>query len=162
MSILLKTSAGNSKKTPNKIFKENDRSITIQIWFRFAIFTLREKCPNTEFFLIRILLYSDWIRIESVNLRIHSEYRKMRTRKNSLYGHFSGSVTFRFFSSSAKLLVRKPPSKRKNEIYLTVIPNFLFFIIDSYKERTYLLTCFIVGLLSSFFSYLFTRYQFHI
>ena len=23
--------------------------------------TLREKCPNTEFFLVRILLYSDWI-----------------------------------------------------------------------------------------------------
>ena len=24
--------------------------------------TLREKCPNTEFFLVRIFLYSDWIR----------------------------------------------------------------------------------------------------
>ena len=25
-------------------------------------FTLREKCPNTEFFIVRIFLYSDWIR----------------------------------------------------------------------------------------------------
>ena len=25
-------------------------------------FTLREKCPNTEFFLVRILSHSDWIR----------------------------------------------------------------------------------------------------
>ena len=26
-----------------------------------AIPTLREKCPNTEFFVVRIFLYSDWI-----------------------------------------------------------------------------------------------------
>ena len=26
----------------------------------------REKCPNTEFFLVRIFLYSDWIRTEYV------------------------------------------------------------------------------------------------
>ena len=36
---------------------------------------LREKCLNTEFFL--------------------SEYRKMRTRKNSVSGHFSRSVSYR-------------------------------------------------------------------
>ena len=38
--------------------------------------TLREKCANTEFFLVRI----------------QSEYRKLRTRKNSIFGHFSRSV----------------------------------------------------------------------
>ena len=38
--------------------------------------TLREKCPNTELFLVRILLYSDWI----------------RTRNNSVFGNFSHSV----------------------------------------------------------------------
>ena len=26
-----------------------------------SILALREKCPNTEFFLVRIFLYSDWI-----------------------------------------------------------------------------------------------------
>ena len=31
--------------------------------------------------------------IYKVNLRIQSEYRKMWTRKNSLFGHFSRSVT---------------------------------------------------------------------
>ena len=31
-------------------------------FLRAAIVTLREKCPNTEFFLARIFLYSDWIR----------------------------------------------------------------------------------------------------
>ena len=30
--------------------------------------------------------------IYEVNLRIHSEHRKMQTRKNSVFGHFSRSV----------------------------------------------------------------------
>ena len=51
-----------------------------------------------------------------------------------LFGHFSRSVIFKFFSSSVKLLVTKAPSKRKNEVSLTLIPNFLFFIIYNYKE----------------------------
>ena len=61
-----------------------------------------KKCPNTEFFLVRIFLYSSWIRrftvfeldteIYSVNYCIQSEYRKIRTRKNSLFGHFSRRV----------------------------------------------------------------------
>ena len=38
--------------------------------------TLREKCPNTEFFLVRI----------------QPKYGKVRTRKNSLFGHFLLSV----------------------------------------------------------------------
>ena len=42
-----------------------------------SIIVLREKCPNTELFLVRI----------------QSEYRKIRTRKDSVFGHFvrSGS-----------------------------------------------------------------------
>ena len=39
---------------------------------------MREKCPNMELFLVRI----------------QSEYGKIRTRKNSVFGHFSGSVVF--------------------------------------------------------------------
>ena len=42
------------------------------IIIHFSRFTLHEKCPNTDFF---------W-----------SEYGKMRTRKNSIYGHFYRSV----------------------------------------------------------------------
>ena len=34
--------------------------------------TLREKCPNTDFFLVRF----------------QSKYGKIRTRKNSVFGHF--------------------------------------------------------------------------
>ena len=53
--------------------------------------TLHEKYSNTEYFLACISLYSDWIRGFIINLRIHVEYRKIRTRKNSLFGHFSRS-----------------------------------------------------------------------
>ena len=40
--------------------------------------SLREKCPNTELFLLRIFC-------------IQSDYRKIRTRNNSVFGHFSRS-----------------------------------------------------------------------
>ena len=40
------------------------------------LYSLREKYPKTEFFLIRVFSYSDWIRRLTVNLRILSEYRK--------------------------------------------------------------------------------------
>ena len=36
------------------------------------------------------------IRSYGVNLRIQSECRKIRTRNNSLFGHFSRSVSFAF------------------------------------------------------------------
>ena len=56
---------------------------------------LREKCPNAEFFLVRIFLHLDWIRrfteFYRVNLRIQSKYRKIRTRENSIFEHFSRS-----------------------------------------------------------------------
>ena len=44
--------------------------------------TLREKCPNAELLLVRIFLY------------FRTEYRKIRTRNNFVFGHFSRIVTF--------------------------------------------------------------------
>ena len=46
--------------------------------FCFLSISLREKCSNTEFFLVSIFPHSDWI----------------RTRKNSVFGHFSRSVSY--------------------------------------------------------------------
>ena len=49
--------------------------ITHKIWEHLAgVFTvsLREKCPNTEFFLVQILAHSDWIWRDSLNLFIFS------------------------------------------------------------------------------------------
>ena len=47
-----------------------------QISLRTTVPALREKCPNTEFFLVRT----------------QSEYGKIRTRKNPVFGHFSRSA----------------------------------------------------------------------
>ena len=45
-------------------------------WVYYGHKALREKCPNMEFF---------W----SIFSCIRTEYKKRRTRKNSVFGHFS-------------------------------------------------------------------------
>ena len=75
--------------------------------------TLCEKCPNTKLFLVRIFLYSDW------NLRIKSEFRKIRTRKNSVFGHFSPSVSiatvlFQYINFKDDLIEYKRLCSNKN------------------------------------------------
>ena len=51
---------------------------------------LGEKCLNTEFFLVRILFSC-----------IRTEYRKIRTRKNFVFGHFSRSGYFPCLNTSS-------------------------------------------------------------
>ena len=46
---------------------------------------LREKCSNKEFLLLYIFLYSDWIQ---------PKFRKIRTRKISVFGHFANSLKY--------------------------------------------------------------------
>ena len=57
-------------------------------WFFFTFIncSFHEKCPNTELFLVRIFLYSDWIRIQF-------KYRRIRTRNNYVFGHFLPEIT---------------------------------------------------------------------
>ena len=51
---------------PSKFNLNNSRSwnelLVILIIFHTSCTTLREKCPNPEFFLVRIFPHSDWIR----------------------------------------------------------------------------------------------------
>ena len=65
--------------------------------------SLREKCPNMEFFLVCIFLYSDPI----------------RTRKNSVFGHFSCSICDHDFSkvlvTSDIILVHSVPKKNHKD-----------------------------------------------
>ena len=49
-------------------------------WCQSQILTLREKCPNSELFLVRIFPHSDWI----------------RARNNSVFGHFHAVRALRF------------------------------------------------------------------
>ena len=50
----------------------------ILVYFQECL-ALRKKCPNTELFLVCIFLYS-------------VRKKKIRTRKNSVFGHFSPSI----------------------------------------------------------------------
>ena len=69
-------------------------------FFNYSVISLRQKCPNTEFFLVRIS-------------RIRTEYGKRRTRKNYVLGHISRSVsatpsefsTIHYFSVMAAFLL---------------------------------------------------------
>ena len=72
--------------------------------------TLREKCPNTEFFSgpyfpvfgMNTEIYGMNTEIYGVNLRIQSEYSKIQTRKNSVFGYFSRS------HNNKQILILKP------------------------------------------------------
>ena len=60
--------------------------------FSVANISLHDKCPNTEFFLVHIFLYQ-------------SVYRKMRTRKNSVFGTIFTQWSSSYWKFSSILLV---------------------------------------------------------
>ena len=67
------------------------------VWLNYMnSFSLREKCLNTKFFLVRIFSHSYWIQRDAeryrVSLHIQSECRKIWTKKNSVFGPFSGRL----------------------------------------------------------------------
>ena len=68
------------------------------------------KCPNTEFFLVRIFPHSDWIRSDAV--RSISPY----SRKNSVYGYFSRSDFQRLLNSCANHKSSHPEVFCKNGV----------------------------------------------
>ena len=82
--------------------------MTLQLYF-----SLCEKCPKVEFFLVRIFpVFGLYTKIYGVNFRIQSEYGKVLTRKNSVFGYFSRNVcvkmwkhlVFEFFSIAWQLV----------------------------------------------------------
>ena len=63
--------------------------------YSVMVVPLREKCPNTVFSSPYFPVFGLNTEMYVVNIRIQSEYREIRTRKNSVFGHFSRSVYFR-------------------------------------------------------------------
>ena len=65
-------------------------SLLLMNWSYFKILqSLCEKCPNTEFFWsVFPRIWTEYGDIYAVNFCIQSEYEKIRTRKNSVFGHF--------------------------------------------------------------------------
>ena len=72
--------------------------IQVQIFKYLSILqslSLRAKCPNTELLLVVFsCIQTEYGDLFRKNLRIHSECRKIRTRNNSVFGHFSLSVWY--------------------------------------------------------------------
>ena len=96
-----KFSVANSKRNFKKgsftVFNVNERISYLDSTVRDMITVTTWKGPNTELFLVRIFLYSDWI-------QRFSPYRKIQTRKNSVFDHFSGSVLkWKTYQQSASL-----------------------------------------------------------
>ena len=85
----------------------------------YASVSLREKCPNTELFLVDMIPYSGWLRRDASYLRIQSECGKIRTRNNSVIGYFSRSVCY---SSS-------------NILKVLLIKDALIFILCYFKSH---------------------------
>ena len=76
-----------------KLAWRKEKKINYILAIFYCSLTQREKCPNTEFFLVRIFLYFDWIRrfTEEI-IWIQTKCSKIQSRKNSVFGHFSRSV----------------------------------------------------------------------
>ena len=55
--------------------------------YSYFIFTLHEKCPNKELYLVYVFLYSDWI-------------QENTDQKYLCFGHFSCSVNYKFHIKS--------------------------------------------------------------
>ena len=73
---------------------KNTWFITTRSYYYFTKL-LREKCPNTEFFSGPYFpAFGLNTERYGVSLCIQSECGKIRTRKNSVFGHFSGSSIF--------------------------------------------------------------------
>ena len=78
-----------------------------------------EKCHNTEFFLVRISPLGLDAERYSVSLHIQSEHRKIRTRKNFVFGHFSRS----------HIVVKKSNCSKKKDTHAILIEMILISII---------------------------------
>ena len=87
--------------------------------------SLYEMCPNTEFFLVRIFF---WF----VSLRIQSECGKIRTRKNTVLGHFSrsGCLVWNYCQEA--------------ECCIILVRYFIFFCYSRNRKSEYLKMVYII------------------
>ena len=82
-----------TKLTHNEVYKHVNYERKFSIFQTFMFQTLREKCPNTEFFLVRISLYSvqipentdqnDPVMTQFTNLGIEKNLQYIFTSNNS-------------------------------------------------------------------------------
>ena len=79
-----------------KYLRRDSYKMPLQFWPRSLMrsSSLGEMCPNTKLILVRNFpVFALNTEIYKVNLRSQSEYRKIRTRNNSVFRHFSSSAS---------------------------------------------------------------------
>ena len=79
-------------------------SMYLYYFSNFRLNSLKKKWVNNPMNLLSKHLHCVKVSKYRVSLRIYSKCRKIRTRKNSVFGHFSQSVTF---SSSTNQTLEK-------------------------------------------------------
>ena len=65
---------------------------SVMSWKRYMTPSLREKCPNTEFFLVCIFPHSDWIRRDTSYFSVFSPNVENTDKKKLRIGYFSRSA----------------------------------------------------------------------
>ena len=92
--------------------------------------TLREKCPNAKFFLVRIFLYSDWIQENSdqKNLRIWTHFTQCKLSQN-----YPDSAKSHRKLSRLKNCVTVKNAKAKQLLYW-ITKKFLIFQFSKYLQ----------------------------
>ena len=107
------------------------------LWFyRYGVKSVQIR----SYFWSETFLYSDWIRrfspntgkygpeitpyldtFHAVNLRIQFEYRKIRPRNNSVFGHFSCSYSLLMFSNAYDNVTEFDANKKNHLLYILII-----------------------------------------
>ena len=103
--------------------------------------SLREKCLNTEFFLVRISALSDWMRRGTPHAG--SQCGEIRTRKYSVFGHFSRSDCshFNVFNKPRKPARSESRQSNARQIEMTTILERFNTLVTYFMTFGFQLSC---------------------
>ena len=118
------------------VYPEKVLALKYLVLINYGKQALREKCPNTEFFLVRIFPHADWIRRDtsySVRMRENTDQKKLR-----IWTHFTKWKVHR--SHYFSWFLKKKMQPKVNE-----------FNINKFKKTLHFLTQYSIFILSNHF-----------
>ena len=138
----------------NLCFSDNERFcwINVILWLYSEPFsvTARKASKHGVFSGPYFRIFGLNAEVYSVNLCIQSEYKKIRTRKNSVFGHFSRSVWKQSLQSFQKFSFFILPSAK-----IQLLRKFFFACLFSFRTR---FCCLLHAFRSSCFPLLFALF----
>ena len=108
---------GSSKKKNSSRNKNNLWGYKRNSW----CLSLREKCPNTKFFLARIFSHSDWIRRDTEYLSVFSQNVGQYGPEKSLYLNTFYAVYDFALMLYKKITLQNAPAARTSKHWLTLM-----------------------------------------